>query len=322
MHEPKTVSVPHICKPGGSRASEARSAGIKAMIVSFGLAALAACAAPPPAPPPPPPPPLPPPVKVEAVPYRPIPPGGAAYFMEIPPVNAGGERMTINRDLTDDERVWHFRSAWNVAALNCPGETYAHILEGYRSYITDHVRVLKGVNDRIEQQYRNRENSRRAALIAREEHMTRVYNFFALPSARGDFCRLMLSIAMDSRDNPSSDPIAYALANFGRLEVPFDRFFTDYEGYQRASAEWDARYGAMYGASQPGWVAVQEARAMGVQIPSAKDDAPGDTLSTPAVVAGTVRDPQTGAMVPVIPVDEGMISQPVVEPVRSDKPPE
>ena len=258
---------------------------------------------------------------VEAVPYRPIPPGGAAYVMQIPPLNAAGKRMTINRGLSEDERVWHFRSAWNVAALNCLGDPYGPIVEGYRNYIVDNQRILKRVNDRVEQEYRSRERSRRAALLAREEHMTRVYNFFALPSARGEFCRLILDIALEAQANPPEDPIAFALGNFDRLEVPFDRFFLAYEGYQRNSADWDARYGELYGASQPGWVAVQQARANGQPVPSAEDDDPGDTLSTPTAVAGTVTDAETGAEVPIIPVEEGFVSQPVTEPLPNDDPP-
>ena len=49
--------------------------------LAVGSAVLAACATPPPTPPPPPPP---PPAVVEAVPYRPLPPGGAHYVMDIP----------------------------------------------------------------------------------------------------------------------------------------------------------------------------------------------------------------------------------------------
>ena len=240
--------------------------------------------------------------------------------MQIPPLNAQGLRVTVNRDLTADERVWHFRSAWNVAALNCLGDPYGPIIEGYRAYVLNNAKVLKRINDRVEQEYRRRERSRRAALLAREEHMTRVYNFFALPSARGEFCRTVLDIATQYRDQPGSDPAAFALANFARVEAPFDRFFSAYEGYQRASAQWDARYGDLYGPSQPGWVAVQKARANGEAIPSAEDDDPGDTLSKPAEVAGTVTDETTGAQVPIIPVQDGFVSQPVTEPLPAGEP--
>jgi hypothetical protein len=103
-----------------------------------------------------------------------------------------------------------------------------------------------------------------------------------------------------------SDPLAFARANFDGLMVPFEEFFREYEAYQQASAEWDAKWGALYGASQPGWVAVQEARSSGVQVPD--------------MAVQTVVDPETGVAVPVIPVTEGVTSQPVVQPIP-DTPP-
>ncbi|HBM71722.1 MAG TPA: hypothetical protein DD436_03650, partial [Erythrobacter sp.] len=85
---------------------------IRMAAVAAGIAVLGACATPPPPPPPPPP-------VVEAVPIRPQPPGQASYVMTIPRVNSLGQRETVHLGISDDEKVWHFRSAWNVAALNC-----------------------------------------------------------------------------------------------------------------------------------------------------------------------------------------------------------
>jgi hypothetical protein len=236
--------------------------------------------------------------------------------MDIPPFNAAGQRETVNRNLSQDETVWHFRSAWNVAALNCLGEPFQPIVDGYRAYITDHSRELKRINDRIEETYRRSAGGRREGMLAREDVSTRVYNFFALPSARADFCRVMLDIASTSLAAPPEDPVTFALANFDRLEVPFDTFFTQYEAYQRASAQWDAKYGDLFGPSQPGWVAVQQARAEGIEVPSV-DSNPAATLSRPSEVAGEVKDAETGASVPVIPVEDGVISQPVSEPIAN-----
>ncbi len=314
MHTQRTQSDRIAAKP--KRAGSAvRHAGVKAMILSAGLSALAACATTS-APPPPPPPPPPPEPVIEATPYRPIPPGGAAYYMQIPPLGPDGRRQTIHRGLSQDELAWHFRSAWNVAAVNCLEDSYAPIVEGYRSYIGDNAVVLKSLNDRIENEYRRREGSARAALLAREDHMTRVYNYFAIPSARGDFCQVMLQIALETQASPPADPIGFALANFPRIEAPFENFFTAYERYQRDSAAWDAKYGDLYGPSQPGWVAVQEARARGVEIPSAEISDPAQTLSK----SGFVSDPESGASIPVIPVDQGFVSQPITEPLPSDNP--
>ncbi len=241
--------------------------------------------------------------------------------MNIPGLGVDGKRVTVNRGLSDDETVWHFRSGWNVAALNCTAPQYAPIADGYRAYITDHARALKAVNDRIDRVYRSRMGARRAGIIEREGQMTMVYNFFALPPARSGFCNTMLDLANRWMTPPEADPIAFALSNFPLVEAPFDTFFTDYERYERLSAQWDMKYGAEYGPSQPGWVAVQQARANGnPNVPTVGVSDPASTLAAPTAASGAVADPETGVDVPVIPVQDGFVSQPVVEPIPENAP--
>ena len=207
---------------------------IRFTTAAVGLAALGACATPPPPPPPPPP-------AVAAVPGRPLPPGQASYVMNIPETNSLGLRETVNLGISDDEKVWHFRSAWNVAALNCLDAQYQPILDAYSSYIKDYARPLKQVNDRIDAEYRKEYGARRTAIQARESQMTMVYNYFALPPARADFCRTALGVSQQYLASQQVDPLAFALANFSALEGPFERFFVAYEQYERESAAWDAK---------------------------------------------------------------------------------
>jgi len=280
-----------------------RLAAVAALALGAALAGACTRKAPPPvvaAPPPPPPP------AVEPVPYRPLPPGGAQYVMDIPPRGPDGRRITVNSNLSDDQLVWNLRSAWNVAALNCLASEYEPILEGYRAFLTRHQRALKAVNDRIERKFMSAHRTRRDAIVARDGYTTQVYNFFAQPPARAGFCRAALDMANRALAAPPADPLSFARANFDGLLVPFEEFFTAYEAYQQASAEWDAKWGALYGPSQPGWVAVQEARRNGIKVPE--------------VAVRTVIDPETGVAVPVIPVNEGVISQPVVEPIATPPP--
>jgi len=285
--------------------------GLTITTLAAGAALLGACATPAPPPPPPPPP---PPRVVEAVPYRPLPPGGAHYFMTIPPRGPDGRRLTVNTGLNDDHLVWHLRSAWNVAALNCLAPEYEPILDGYRAFLTNHAKPLKAVYDRIEREYAKRHKTKRAAIVERDGLVTKVYNFFALPAARAGFCRAALDMSNRALAAPPADPLTFARANFDGLLVPFETFFDEYEAYQRASAEWDAKWGAQYGASQPGWVAVQQARASGVPVPSVVD------LTAQGVQVQSVTDPETGVAVPVVPVNEGVTSQPVVQPITEDPP--
>ena len=283
--------------------------GLVITTVALGSALLAACATPASPPPPPPPPPV-----VEAVPYRPLPPGGAHYVMDIPARGPDGKRVTVNTGVSDDQLVWHLRSAWNVAALNCLAPEYEPILEAYRGFLTKNARSLKATNDRIEAEYAKKHKTKRAAYVARDGTVTQVYNFFALPAPRSGFCRAALEMSNRALASPPTDPLAFARANFDGLLVPFETFFDDYEAYQRASAEWDAKWGAQYGASQPGWVVVQQARASGAPVPGIGD------LTGQGVEMTTVIDPVTGAAVPVVPVNENVTSQPVVQPIKAQTP--
>ena len=280
---------------------------IRFAAVATGLAVLGACATPPPPPPPPPPP------VQERIPVRPLPPGQASYVMAIPRLNSMGLRETVNLGISDDEKVWHFRSAWNVAALNCLDPQYQPILDAYSAYIKDHARALKRVNDRIDAEYRKEHRARRSAIMARESQMTMVYNYFALPPARSDFCRTALGVSQQYLASSSIDPIAFGLANFPTMEGPFERFFLAYEQYERDSAAWDAQYGERYGASQPGYVAVRNARGFA--------PAPGQDptlLTAQPLQETTVVDPTTGAAIPVAPVDETRSSTPIVQPIPND----
>lgn len=259
-----------VAVPGGPAGIVGRAnAPVKITLIAATTALLGACMTPAAVVPPPPPPPA-----VETVPFRPLPPGGASYVMEIPSKSLSGKRQTVNRDRSEDEKIWHFRSAWNVAALNCLGAQYEPILTAYSAYISDHKRSLDEVNTRVDAVYLSQAESRRTAIRTRESHMTSVYNFFALPPARSGFCMAALDISNRANIAPPADPIAFAIDNFDIIEEPFETFYEEYEQYQRASTEWDARYGVEYGPSQPGWVAVQQARANGVNIPTGGSSGP------------------------------------------------
>lgn len=289
---------------------------VRLTLIASGIAAIAACAKPLPPPPPPPPPP-----PVEVVPFRPIPPMGAAYVMDVPQIGPDGRRITVLSSISDDERLWYFRSAWNVAALNCTGPTYQPILDGYATFLKANARPLKSVNTRIDASYRKEYSVARDAIKAREKTMTTVYNYFALPPARAAFCQSALAVAAQAAATPKYDPAVFAQTNLPAFETPFANFFTAYEQYQRDSLAWDTQYGARYGASQPGYVAVQAANARKtLVIPQAGITNPANTTATPVTVAGTVTDQETGAQIPVIPVTPAQTSVPVVQPVAKDAP--
>jgi hypothetical protein len=226
--------------------------------------------------------------------------------MDLPPLGSDGQRVTINSNLDEDGTLWHFRSAWNVAALNCLDAEHQPILDGYGKFLRQHAKVLTATNNAIDARFRKEYPTRNDAIKAREAYMTQVYNYFALPPARADLCNVILAVTNDFAAAETVDPKQFAAANMPRIEGLYQEFFRQYEQYQVASAEWDTRFGARYGASQPGYVAVYGGGgpSMGSALVNLNATTPTDQ----------VLDPSTGARIPVIPAIEGA---PVVQPVPS-----
>ncbi len=275
---------------------------LKIMAAAAGLAALAGCTTPAPLPPTPV-------AKVEPVPYRPLPPAGSPYAMQVPARNGAGERLTVNHGIDDHEAVWHFRSGWNVAALNCLGANNEIINTSYSAFLRAFPNGLSSANDTMEQRFRTQVSSSRAAIRAREEHSTQVYNYFALPGARANFCDAARQIATDFGNWEGDNVREYATIHLPLLESAFLRFFDEYETYQQLSAEWDREYGQRYGASQPGYVAVWGAQGMTSGVSSS-------LIAGEAHPAfGAVGDSETGVSIPVVPLSDAVVSTPVVQPL-------
>lgn len=202
-------------------------------------AAISGCAAPPPPPPaiviaPPPPP-------VFTPPPQPSPPLGATASMAIPVVGADGLRLTPNRGLGELETLWHFRAAYNVAALNCQSSQYFAMADEYNQFLNVHSKVLQNANRAIEDKYRREHGSNYRRV--RDSHSTRVYNFFSLPPVKAEFCDNAFLLGQQAISVPSDQLTSFAASALPQLEAVFDRFFSAYERYQIDLATWNAIYG-------------------------------------------------------------------------------
>ncbi len=204
-------------------------------VLALGL--LAACAPKAPPPPPPPPPPIKP---VVYVPPRPQPPLGAPAGLAVPRIGADGVRQTVNANLIPLQATWNFRSAYNVAALNCLKPQHADILVGYRAFLKTHARALTAANRGVDADFRKRYGS--AFIRPREAYMTQVYNYFAYPPTLAAFCDETLAISRESTSVKSADLASFSARSLARQEVVFDQFYRSYEQYRTDAALWDARY--------------------------------------------------------------------------------
>ncbi len=205
-----------------------------------GLAALAACgpAKPVSAPPPPPPKPV-----TIVIPPRPTPPNGAGAGLIVPPTDAAGLRLSVNRGITPAQITWNMRSAFNVAALNCSGPKYADILIGYRAFLRTHARGLRAVNTKVDADFRRQHGAK--FISYRETYLTQVYNHFALPPVMPQFCDAVLVFSREALTVKPAELDAFAFRSLPSIEVVYDDFYRRYEKYTADLAAWEASYGAM-----------------------------------------------------------------------------
>ena len=226
--------------------------------------------------------------------------------MYIPPVGPDGKRTTVNSGLDTNETVWNLRSAWNVAALNCLGAQYEPILDGYKVFLKNYKKGLTAANAAIDKKYRTANGAALAGTKVRQAHMTQVYNYFATPAVLPDLCQATMAVAADLAQTPKQDLNVFAANNLPRIEAAYLKFFDAYDQYRVASGDWDAKWGAQYGSSQPGYVAVHGAGGQSTIATT--------LIATPApALAGTVTDPDTGAQIPVIKPQQP--TTPVIQPV-------
>ena len=231
-----------------------RHISVRTIVTAASLAVLASCATPPPAPPPPPPAPTPTPTPVPA---RPRPPVGAASNMAVPPIDVFGVRQTVNANLTSAQKVWNLRSALNVAALNCQRPGDEPILVAYKDLLKTYARPLSATNRALDQGFRDRYGSGYRSV--RDQYMTQVYNYFALPPVMSDLCDATLQISQNYLLAKPVDLDVYAAINLPQIEKRYLRFFGEYEQWRVNVAAWDTQYGARYGQIYPDYIAAHQA---------------------------------------------------------------
>ena len=178
------------------------------------------------------------------VPPKPYPPNQASANLVIPAVGADGLYRSVNRGISPAQMTWNLRSAYNVAALNCNAPQHAAITPAYRNFLRAHVRTLSAVNRTVDAEFRAKHGAR--YIPPREAYMTEVYNHFAFPPTKTDFCDAMLAVSRDAAAVKSADLQAFAVRSLPNIEIVFDDFYRRYDRYKSDLAAWERQYGHYY----------------------------------------------------------------------------
>lgn len=184
--------------------------------------------------------PPPPVVQPVVIPPRPYPPLGAPANMTIPPLGADGVRLTVNAHLSEMQTLWNFRSAYNVAALNCTRPEHAEIVVGYRAFLKKHASGLNTANRGVDNEFKAKHGA--SFIRPREAYMTQVYNYFANPVTLRAFCDTALTISREAQLVTPANLRTFSATELPKLEQVFEAFFRAYEQYRIDAANWDAQY--------------------------------------------------------------------------------
>lgn len=137
-----------------------------------------------------------------------------------PPPAAVSQLSAIHQNLAPMESLWHLRSGFNVAALACQNRYGRVIVDDYNRFQADHKALLKAAYAQRSATFQAEGGKWQAAY---DTHMTRLYNWFAMPTAQPDFCIIAARLLKDANQWPAEGLERRAVAALAELDVPFAR---------------------------------------------------------------------------------------------------
>lgn len=126
---------------------------------------------------------------------------------------------TINANLSGNEALWHMRSALNVAALSCRSGKTSSVAPAYNRMIARHKAVLAVANAAEVAPFRARYGAKWAGPY--DTHATKLYNFFALPTAQAQFCTVATQVLAKTNAIAPDALVDFAPKALAQLEAPF-----------------------------------------------------------------------------------------------------
>ena len=125
----------------------------------------------------------------------------------------------VTTSISPLESLWHMRAALNVAALGCRDADEGTTVAAYNQLIHDRGAALAIANDAVSARYKAQYGA--AWQDARERDMTKLYNFFAQPTAQAEFCATAKAVLTQLASVESAKLTDFAVEELPALEAPF-----------------------------------------------------------------------------------------------------
>lgn len=173
-----------------------------------------------------------------ALQYKPYPPGWATPATKLPARTLDNMKwVTPNADLNDENTIWRFRIAMNVAALNCQGPVWDPVAPQYSQMLTIHSARLAAANTAINNEYLAGKYGA-GGIKLRDKQSTDLYNWFALPPVKRQFCDFALAKTAQAALVPVADWLPFSRTSLAEADGIFQKFYSDYAQYQLDIEEW------------------------------------------------------------------------------------
>jgi hypothetical protein len=142
-----------------------------------------------------------------------------AFVAGAPAAAQSFKPAVVTANISPLESLWHMRAALNVAALGCRDADEGTTVAAYNQLIRNQAAALAAANDAVSAHYKAQYGA--AWQDARERDMTKLYNYFAQPTAQAEFCATAKAVLVQVATVEPAKLTDFAVEELPALEAPF-----------------------------------------------------------------------------------------------------
>lgn len=125
----------------------------------------------------------------------------------------------VSTNISPLESLWHLRAALNVAALGCRDADEAATVAAYNQLIRNQGAALVTASAAVTAHYKAQYGAAWQDVLDRD--MTKLYNYFAQPTAQGAFCNTAKAVLAQVATVDPAKLADFAVEELPALEAPF-----------------------------------------------------------------------------------------------------